>query len=84
MVNMAEQRITKSLQENIVTLIAHDDIHGKIIVNTLDPALFEGELRTIAERCVDFWRQNNCAPKQHTQDLVTDILDDPHNRKANT
>lgn len=81
---MADKLFTKSLMENLVTLLAHDDVHGKVVVNMVDPALFEGELRVIAERCVAFWRQNNSAPKQHTQDLVSDILDDPNNRKAGT
>jgi hypothetical protein len=78
------EKLTKSLAENAVTLLAHDDNYGKIVANLIDPSIFEGELRVIAERCVDFWRQNGSAPKAHTQDLVADILDDPANRKAQT
>src|SRR5580704_3905490 len=82
---MADKKLlTRTLQENLATLISHDDAHGKIVVNLIEPQLFEGELRTIVERCIDYWRQHNQAPKQHTQDLVADIIDDPHNRKAQT
>jgi hypothetical protein len=82
---MADKKLlTRTLMENLATLICHSDIHGKIVVNLIEPTLFEGELRTIVERCIDYWRQHNQAPKQHTQDLVADIIDDPHNRKAQT
>ncbi len=76
--------LTRTLQENLVTLISHSDTHGKIVVNLIEPALFDGELRIIAERCIDYWRQHNQAPKQHTQDLVADIIDGPHKGKAQT
>ena len=81
---MAGPVITSSLQEDIVTLLAHDEVHGRIVANMVDADLFEGELRVIAERCVEYWRQHNTAPKQHTQDLVADVLDDPKNRRAGT
>lgn len=76
--------LTRTLQENLVTLLAHSDTYGRIVVNLVEPQLFEGELRVIAEHCIDYWRQQNQAPKQHTQDLVAHILDDPSNRKAAT
>jgi hypothetical protein len=82
---MADKKLlTRTLQENLATVIAHNDIYGKIVVNLIEPQLFEGELRIIVERCIDYWRQHSKAPKQHTQDLVADIIDDPNNRKAQT
>jgi hypothetical protein len=38
----------------------------------------------VAEKAIDYWRQHSQAPKQHTPDLISDILDDPQNRKAQT
>lgn len=80
---MAE-RLNSTLQENVITLLSFSDEHGKLIANMIDPALFEGDYRVIAERAVTYWQRHREAPKLHTADLVADILEDPHNRKAGT
>lgn len=80
---MAEQ-LTRTLQENVLTLVAYSNEQGRIIINMIKPDLFEGDYRVIAEGAFEFWRQHGEAPKDHTPDLVSDILDDPHNRKAAT
>lgn len=80
---MAEA-LTATLQENVITILAHSDEHGKIVANIIDPNLFEGEYRIIAERCVDYWRRHGEAPKLHTPDLVADVLEDAGNKRANT
>lgn len=77
-------RMTGALSENLLTLLAHSDDHGRMIANVLDPQLFEGELRIMAERIIDYWRQHHEAPKYHTADLFADILEDPRNRRAET
>jgi hypothetical protein len=74
----------RTLQENIITLLCYDDVVGKTIANIVDPNLFEGEYRVVAERAIEFWRKQNQAPKAHTYDLVGDILDDRANRKRTT
>lgn len=81
---MAADRLTTSLQENIITLLCYSDDAGKVIVNLIEPALFEGEYRVIAERALKYWRQEKSAPKGHTADLVGEILDDTGNRKGKT
>jgi hypothetical protein len=83
---MAErlERLNNTLQENIITLLAHRDIEGKLVANIVKSELFEGDYRTIAERCLTYWETYNEAPKQHTPDLVADITDDPNNRRAST
>lgn len=81
---MAISGINRTLQENLVTLLCHDDEHGKIVANLIDPTIFEGELRIIAERSVAYWKSHNQAPKAHTSDLVADILEDRENKKAPT
>lgn len=78
------EKLNGTLQESIITLLAHDDVHGKIIANVVSPVLFEGDYRTIAERCVDYWNRHGEAPKFHTDDLVADVLSDPKNRRAQT
>lgn len=79
---MAE-KLNATLMENLITLLCHSDEHGKIIANMIDANLFEGDYRVIAERAIAYHRQYGEAPKQHTADLVAEILDDPHHRKAN-
>lgn len=79
-----KDKLSSSLQENIITILAFDDEQGKIIANLIDPNLFEGDYRIIAERAVNYWRQYETAPKDHTADLVADILEDPANRRSTT
>jgi DnaB helicase-like protein len=81
---MASERLSTALQENILTTLCHDDTNGKVILNLVDPALFEGDYRTVAEKAVEYWRQHGQAPKQHIGDLLSDILEDTGNRKAQT
>jgi translation initiation factor 2B subunit (eIF-2B alpha/beta/delta family) len=76
--------MNSSLQENLITVLCHDDVAGKLVAGLAEPELFEGEYRTIAERGIQYWQKHKRAPKAHTSDLVGDILDDPNNRKANT
>jgi hypothetical protein len=78
------ERLNGTLQENIISLLAHSDTHGKAVVGVVSPQLFEGEYRTIAERCLDYWQRYDEAPKDHMVDLVDDILSDKQNRKAKT
>lgn len=73
-----------ALSENLLTLLSQSDEHGRLVAAVIDPALFDGELRNVAERCVGYWRQHGEAPKTHTADLFSDILEDKHNRRANT
>lgn len=81
---MAMERLNGTLQENIISLLAHSDEHGRIVARVVQPQLFEGEYRTIAERCIDYWARYNQAPKDHMVDLVDDIVSDKSNRKAAT
>ena len=62
-----------ALAENLVTLLAHNDEHGRVVANILDPSLFEGEYRLVAERIIDYWDRYDQAPKSHTADLFADI-----------
>jgi hypothetical protein len=81
---MTVQRITSSLQQDLLALLAYNDIHGKIIASIVEPTLFEGDLRVIAERCISYWNQYREAPKAHTVNLVAEITEDKSNRRAPT
>jgi len=78
---MPVDRMNSTLQENLITLLAHDDTQGKLIAQMVNVDLFEGDYRLIAERCVTYWQQHGSAPKVHTPDLVAEILQDQHDRR---
>lgn len=77
-------RLPGSLQEDLLTLLVHSDEHGRVIANLVDPTLFEGDYRVIAERAVDYWRRYSKAPGPHMADLLSDILESKHDRRAGT
>ncbi len=78
------EHLNGALQENLLTLAAFNNDHGKIVVNLADPALFEGDYRLLFERVLDYWKRHAKAPESHTADLVADIIEDKKNRKATT
>jgi replicative DNA helicase len=81
---MNEERFALSLQQDLISLICHSDDHGKVISKIVEPKYFEGDYKIIADRALDFWKQHNKAPKQHIADLLSDILEDPKDRRAQT
>lgn len=81
---MSEERFAISLQQDLITLICHDDEHGKTISKTVSPDLFEGDYRVIVERALPFWQEHGQAPKAHIADLLSDILNDKQDRRRST
>lgn len=81
---MANERLGKTLSENILTLLVYDDENGKIIANQIPPELFEGDYRIIAEKAVDYWHLYQSAPRDHIVDLLADVMDDPSNKRGPT
>lgn len=73
---MAANRPARALQENILSLLIHNDEHGRVIAAEVDVSLFEGDYGVLAERALDFWKRYNTAPKAQAGDLVADLLDD--------
>lgn len=78
------ERLAGSLQEDLLTLLTHSDEHGRAVANLVDPALFEGDYRIVAERAVDYWARYAKAPGAHMADLLSDILESKHDRRAGT
>lgn len=80
---MAE-KLALSLQQDLLTLLCHSDEHGKTVSKLIPAELFEGDYRTIVDKALQFWEAHNQAPKQHMADLLSNILEDPHDRRAQT
>lgn len=78
------EKPTKAVAENILTLLCHNDEVGKVVAGLVDVSLFEGDYRVVAERAMAYWKKHNKAPKFHTPDLVSDILEDKRHAKART
>jgi hypothetical protein len=61
-------------QQNLLTVLCHHE-KGKAIADLVKAELFEGDYRTLAERAIEYWDKYGEAPKDHTADLVNDILE---------
>ena len=80
---MADERLTGSLQESVLTLLAFDDDRGRVVANMVKPELFEGLYRDLATRILEFRQRFKVPPGQgHLDDIFADKLDDPKNREA--
>lgn len=78
-----DDRISGSMQENILTLLAWDDDSANIIKNSIDVGLFESIIfRDIALQCTQYHDAFNAAPKEHLPDLLEDVLDGADSKKA--
>lgn len=76
------EKFNATLQENLITVLAYDDVHGKLVAQLATSDLFEGDYRLVAEKCMEYWRVYAEAPKVHTADLFADILNDAKNRRG--
>lgn len=82
---MPDEKLNVSLQENLITILCHNDKVGKVVANLAQPEMFTGEYRTVAERAIAYWRKHKKAPgAAHSADILADIIEDPNNRKAKT
>lgn len=72
-----------TLQENLLALLCHRD-EGREVAQRVDPALFEGDYRIVAERAVAYWKAYDRPPGPHAADLLSDILESKHDRRGNT
>lgn len=79
-----EEPLQIALAENLLSLLAHNDQHGRLVRSIIRPDMFENDVhRTIVVRCLDYWKKHNLAPgKVHTPDLIADILEDPDNKRV--
>lgn len=76
------ERLTSSLQESVLTLIATNDEQGRIASVILKPEFFDDNYRDIATRILSYQRKNRKAPgKAHLDDLLDDVLSNPKHKK---
>ena len=75
-------RLSKSTQENLITLLCFSEEHSKIIRNSVDLNLFEGFYRDIAAQAILYLDQFGAPPKEHISDLFEEVLEGKNRRKA--
>ena len=75
------EKPARSLQENLVTVLAYHE-EGRLILDMIRPELFEGDTRLIAEKCIEYWSKYDKPPKMHTADLFGKTLSDQYDRRA--
>ena len=46
-----------SHQEDLITMLCHSDAHGKVVAGLVDPELFDGDYKLIAERVIEYWKR---------------------------
>lgn len=79
------ERISGSLQENLLTLLCFDDVNCKMARGAITPQLFESSVyREIASHAIDFIDTFGEAIKDHLPDHLEGILDGDDTRKAAT
>jgi hypothetical protein len=66
---------SKFLQENIITLLAYDDINAKLISSLVTPESFDGDYVNISKRLIEYINEFGSAPKDHIADLFEPILE---------
>lgn len=75
-------RLTSSLQESVLTLIATNDKQGRIAAGMLKPEMFDDDYENIAERILKFRKKHKTAPgAQHIDDIMDDVLDNSSHKK---
>lgn len=80
---MKEEKLSGALQENLLTLLCHDDSSAKLIRLAVSPQLFESAVfREVAGHAIDFIDQFGEAIKEHLPDSLENILNGEDKRKA--
>ena len=78
---MMQQKLGSLQQENLVVILAFDDERCKVIRNTVELDLFEGEYQEIVRRIYKYIDEYKEPPKEHLADLFSDILEGDDKRK---
>lgn len=81
---MNDDKISGALQENILTLLCHDDASALMIRAAVTPHLFESAVfREVAGHAIDFIDQFGESIKDHLPDSLELIMKGEDTRKAN-
>jgi hypothetical protein len=76
------EKLTQSLQENVITVLAYSKDQGKIVASLINPNELDGDYRIIAEAAIGYWEKYGKPPADHLSDELDHIISDPKNRKA--
>ncbi|MDP2410071.1 MAG: AAA family ATPase [Pseudolabrys sp.] len=64
-----DEELSGSMEENLLTVLFHYDKAGRQVAAKIDPTMFTGPYRTVAERGLAYWKKYNHAPKAHAFDI---------------
>lgn len=70
------------LGENLLTLLAFDEVRGPIIRNTVELNLFGGQHKVIAAAVYDYIDKYKKPPQAHLPDILDDKLNSDNKREA--
>lgn len=80
---MIQEKLSGTIQENILTLLCFSDDYCKTIRYAVTPNLFSSAVyREVAEHAIDFIDQFGAAIKEHLADSLENILTGSDKRKA--
>jgi len=81
----ADERLSGTLQENILSVLCFDDKFCKLVCATVSPKLFESTVfREVAGHAMDYIEQYGEPIKEHLPDHLESILNGDDARKAST
>jgi hypothetical protein len=76
------EKLTTSLQESVLTLLATNDKHGRIASGLVKPEHFDDDYRDIATRVLAYHSKHRKAPgRAHLDDLLDDVLSNPKHKR---
>lgn len=79
---MSSERLTSSLQESVLTLIATNDEQGRIASGLLRAEHFDDNYRDVAARILDYQKKNGKSPgRAHLDDLLDDVISSTKHKK---
>ncbi|MCK5235428.1 MAG: hypothetical protein KAR06_00470 [Deltaproteobacteria bacterium] len=77
------EKLSGSLQENLLTLLCFDEKNIPLIMNSVDVGLFESAIyREIASHAITFYQEFKKPVGDHLPDVLEDILDGKDTKKA--
>lgn len=77
------ENITGSLQENLLTLLVFDEVSAPLIINTIEPGLFESDFyKEIVKVAMEYYKHYKTPPKEHIADLLETKIQDSKNPKT--
>lgn len=80
---MAVERLTESLQESVLAVLAFDDKMGGLIAAQVQPENFDGIYHEVAQAVIAYRRKYTKAPgRTHLEDLFSRAKLDPSDRKT--